>query len=420
MPSLNIPQAQFLAMPHKFRAFVAGFGSGKTWTGCAALARHAWEHPKITSGYFAPTFPHIRDIFYPTVEEVMHDWGLRCDIKTSDKEVHLYSGQVYRGTVICRSMDRPETIVGFKIGHALIDELDVMKEDKARIAWRKIIARMRYNVAGLKNGVDVTTTPEGFKFTYEQFKRQVAERPEMAGMYGLMHASTYDNEENLPADYIQSLIDTYPPELIDAYIQGQFVNLTSGTVYKSYNREAHRSHETIRDGEPLFIGQDFNVGKMASVVYVQRGEVWHAVDELKDVYDTPALIQTLRERYPGRTISIYPDASGNARKSVDASKSDIALLQQAGLTVRVNNRNPSVKDRINAMNAAFAHGKLLINDRKCKTYAECLEQQAYDGNGEPDKAGGKDHMNDAGGYPIAYEMPIVRPMLTPTIKMWGR
>ena len=31
MPSLNQPQARFLALPHKFRAFVAGFGSGKTW-----------------------------------------------------------------------------------------------------------------------------------------------------------------------------------------------------------------------------------------------------------------------------------------------------------------------------------------------------------------------------------------------------
>jgi hypothetical protein len=28
-----------------------------------------WEHPKINQGYFAPTYPQIRDI-YPTIEEV--------------------------------------------------------------------------------------------------------------------------------------------------------------------------------------------------------------------------------------------------------------------------------------------------------------------------------------------------------------
>ncbi|EXC44985.1 phage terminase large subunit domain protein, partial [Acinetobacter baumannii 99063] len=54
-------------------------------------------------------------------------------------------------------MEKPATIVGFKIGHALIDELDVMAKVKAQQAWRKIIARMRYKQAGLLNGIDVAT-----------------------------------------------------------------------------------------------------------------------------------------------------------------------------------------------------------------------------------------------------------------------
>lgn len=77
-------------------------------------------------GYFAPTYPQIRDIFYPTVEEVAHDWGLNVKINEGNKEVHFYAGRQYRGTTICRSMEKPQTIVGFKIGNALIDELDVM------------------------------------------------------------------------------------------------------------------------------------------------------------------------------------------------------------------------------------------------------------------------------------------------------
>lgn len=38
-PTLNVPQARFLSMPHKFKAYIAGFGSGKTWVGVAAYAR---------------------------------------------------------------------------------------------------------------------------------------------------------------------------------------------------------------------------------------------------------------------------------------------------------------------------------------------------------------------------------------------
>ncbi|MBN9116820.1 MAG: terminase family protein, partial [Pandoraea sp.] len=69
-PTLNVPQAEFLQMPHKFRAYVAGFGSGKTWVGCTSICQHFWQWPRINQGYFAPTYPQIRDIFYPTMEEV--------------------------------------------------------------------------------------------------------------------------------------------------------------------------------------------------------------------------------------------------------------------------------------------------------------------------------------------------------------
>src|SRR5690606_7885821 len=130
-PRLNIPQAQFINMPHKFRAFVAGFGSGKTWVGSAATCKHFWEFPKVNSGYFAPTYPQIRDIFYPTIEEVAHEWGLKVQVRTGDKEVHYYSGRKYRGTTICRSLDDPASVVGFKIGHALVDEFDLLPIDKA-------------------------------------------------------------------------------------------------------------------------------------------------------------------------------------------------------------------------------------------------------------------------------------------------
>jgi hypothetical protein len=417
MPALtataNVPQSKFLAMPHKFRAFVAGFGSGKTWVGCQSMCTHFWEHPKINAGYFAPTFPHIRDIFYPTIEEVAGTMGLRVVIRSGDKEVDFYSGRQYRGTTLCRSMSNPGSIIGFKIGHAMIDELDVMTTDKARLSWMKIIARMRYSDAGLKNGVDVTTTPEGFKFTHEMFVQALTAKPELAKNYGLLQASTYDNARNLPHDYISSLEETYPEALIGAYLRGQFTNLTSGTVYRSYNRERCSSNEVVQPNEPLFIGMDFNVDHMAATIYVKRDKVWHAVEELKDVYDTPAIIAIIKDRWQsqGHKIHVYPDASGKNRKSVGAATSDIALLEQAGFTVRANPSNPAVKDRIMAVNKALEGGLLRVNARACPVVAKNLEHQAYDANGQPDKSSGHDHQNDATGYPIAFEIPILKPII---------
>lgn len=414
-PKLNRPQAQFLALPHKFRAFVAGFGSGKTWVGSAGLCQHAWEWPKVNSGYFAPTYAQIRDIFYPTIEEVAEQWGLTTNIHESNKEVHLFSGGQYRSTILCRSMEKPGDIVGFKIGKALIDELDVMKAHKAAIAWRKIIARMRYNAEGLKNGIDVTTTPEGFKFVYQQFVKALREKPELREMYGLVQASTYDNAKNLPDDYIPSLRASYPPQLIEAYIRGQFVNLASGSVYPNFDRKLNHTPEQIQQGEALHVGIDFNVLNMTAIVSVIRNDVPLTLKELTKVRDTPEMARLLREQFlnQGHAVTVYPDASGQNTSSKDASESDLTILRQAGFTVNVNSANPAVRDRVNAVNAltlsALGERRWKVNTDACPALTEAQEQQSYGPNGEPDKSTGHDHPNDAVGYFLVKRWPIVKP-----------
>ena len=435
-PRLHRKQAEFLALPQRMRAFVAGYGSGKSWAGCCSLARHFWEFPGIDAGYFAPTYPQIRDIFYPTVTECFEDWGLNAVVRPSVHEVLVYDGAGrYRGTVKCRSMDEPESIVGFKIGRALVDEIDVMPADKAENVWRKIIARMRYKAKGLQNGVDVTTTPEGFRFVYSQFVRQVREKPELASLYGIVHASTWDNAANLPEDYIPSLMASYPAQLIEAYIDGQFVNLQSGTVYSAYDRALNASAESVHGGEPIFVGMDFNVGKMAAVIHVLRDGQPHAVDEITGAYDTPDMIRRLKERFwrhdgsrfvQTRSIRVYPDASGGSRKSVNASTSDLALLKDAGFAVSAGSANPPVKDRVNSMNAMFCNAKgerrYFVNASLCPNYAEALERQAWDKSGEPDKTSGYDHVCFAAGTLVKTPdgaVPIDRLPESGTVLTWN-
>lgn len=424
MPRLNVPQAQFLALDAKFRAFVTGFGGGKTWAGCAAHCAHSWERPRINAGYFAPTYALIRDIFYPTIEEVASDWGLRAEVRESKHEVHLYSGRQYRNTIICRSLDKPGDIVGFKIGHAQVDELDLLPKDKAATAWRKIMARMRYNAPGLRNGIDVTTTPEGFRFVYEAFVKALREKPELARQYAMVQASTYENEANLPDDYIDTLRASYPPQLIRAYLRGLFVNLASGSVYPDFDRRLNSCDTVLGPAEPLHVGQDFNVGNMTSVLTVVRDGAPHVVGELTKVRDTPEAARLLRERF-GKTadggrrqIVVYPDASGANTSTKNASESDLTILQQAGFLIRVNPSNPAVKDRINAVNAQILNDRgqrrLRVNTALAPTVTEALEQQAYGPNGEPDKSTGHDHANDALGYRIVMDWPIVRRMATVT------
>ena len=429
-PRLIVPQAQFLALAHKFKAYVAGYGAGKTWAGCSGLGQHFYAFPRVAAGYFAPTYAQIRDIFYPTAEESLHDWGLTARVRVANHEVDVFRGRLFMGTILCRSMEDPNSIVGFKVGHSLVDEIDVMPKAKAANAWRKILARMRYKVDGLPGHVSVTTTPEGFRFVYETFVKGPRDNPSLQGLYGLVQASTHDNAANLPDDYIPSLLQSYPANLIDAYINGQFCNLQTGTVYAAYDRKANACADVVADGEPVFVGMDFNVGKMAAVIHVKRDGLPRAVDEVVNAYDTPDMIRRLQERlwrFDGRDyqrtrqVRVYPDASGDSRRSINASKTDLELLRQAGFIVCAPAANPPVKDRINAMNGMFRNAegqrRYLVNADRCPTYADALEQQAWAPNGEPDKTTGHDHPVDAAGYFIHYEFPVVRRTVKPIAPM---
>lgn len=356
------------------------------------------SNPGTNRGFYEPTYDLIRMIAWPRFEAILTEFGLEYTLHKSP--VNMISVRGY-GNIYFRSMDNAQRIVGYEHADADIDELDTLKTADAAYAWRQILARNRQAKDGL-NTIGVTTTPEGFRFVYEMWRKNPKEG------YEIIQAPTRSNP-HLPDGYIESIQDSYPTHLLAAYLNGEFVNLTAGTVYASYNRAKNNSTEEIAEGEDLFIGCDFNVTKQAATVYVKRGEEWHCVSELTDMYDTPDMVRLIKAKWPTSRVFIYPDASGRARKTVDASTSDIALLEQAGFRVRVNTKNPSVKDRILAMNAALDSRRVFINHNACPVVADCLEQQAYK-NGEPDKSSGNDHQNDATTYPIAYEMPIVKPV----------
>jgi len=397
------PQFDYIYHKAQFPAMVAGFGAGKTEAAIIRSIVGKLENPDLDRGFYAPTYDLIRMIAFPRFEAILEQLEIPYRLYKSPLNYIEVHG---KGKIFFRSMDAPHRIIGYEHADADVDELDTMKPADAAYAWRQILARNRQNKPnGAVNTIGCTTTPEGFKFVYETWKNN----PKKG--YEIIQAPTRSNP-HLPDGYIDSLKDIYPKNLLAAYLEGEFVNLTAGTVYNAYNRVTHRSTETIKEKEPLRIGMDFNVTNMSAVIYVIRDNQWHAVDELKAIYDTPAIIETIKERYPEHNIRIYPDASGKSRKSVDASKSDISLLESAGFMVYAKSKNPLVKDRILSANAAFSNGLLYINDEKCPEYARCMEQLAYDKNGEPDKTSNLDHLPDAGTYPIVFELPIIRPVAT--------
>jgi len=157
---------------------------------------------------------------------------------------------------------------------------------------------------------------------------------------------------------------------------------------------------------------DFNVRNMAAIVHVKRPPFVAARKELLQIDDTPSMIKVLKETFPNHPLTIFPDASGGRNDSRSASNSDLKMLSQAGFRIKVNKKNPFVRDRVNSMNMAFEGSrgyKYVVDLDGCPTYVETLEQQAYDKNGQPEKDKDQDHPNDAGGYFINMDYGITKP-----------
>lgn len=402
--TLTEPQDDFVFSDKQYPLFCGGFGAGKSEALFKRVLIQKLQYPKLNQGYFAPSYDLINLIAFPRLTELLTECGLKFRLNKSEKVFHI---QGY-GQIICRSMDAPNSIVGFEIADAVIDELDTMAKDKAENAWNKIIARCRQRKAdGKANSAAVGTTPEGFRFCYERWEKKSSDK------YVLYRAPTYSNPY-LPDSYIEGLRDSYPPALLNAYLDGRFVNLSSGGVYPDFDRGLNKSSEVIKHREVLHIGMDFNVLKMAAVVFVLRDGKAHAVDELVNVRDTPTMAELIKGKYPDHTIKIYPDAAGQATSSKNSSESDHIILKRAGFQLVVNGSNPAVKDRINACNAQILNSNgirsFFVNTDLCPNLTEALEQQSYDKHGAPDKSTGHDHVLDAFGYYLVKQFPITKPI----------
>ena len=407
----TIPQVQLANSTARFPAMVAGFGAGKTQALMLRTLKLIFGEGQDIA-YYLPSYPLVRTIAYPRFGEMFDSLGVSYQLNK-----HEHTIQVNGKMIIFRTMDNPDAIVGYEVGDSMVDELDTLPKDKARDAWNKIIARNRQKKSAGINTVAVGTTPEGFRFVYEKWSKNPTES------YELIRASTYSNQANLPDGYIEALEETYPSNLLQAYLMGEFVNLTAGVVYTNYDRKLCGTDAVAQEHEPLHIGMDFNVNNMAASIHVMRGGKGYAVDEIIGAADTPAVINIIKARYPNNPVIVYPDASGAATSSTNASMSDIKMLKNAGFTMNAPRKNGRIKDRVAAVNKALCDPKgnrmYYVNVDKCPNIALGLEQQAYDKNGEPDKTGGFDHMNDATGYFIVRQFPITFDRIITAPQRWS-
>lgn len=384
----------------KIIGLVGGYGNGKTYTACRKAIQLSYLNAGFTGIITEPTYPMLRDIFIPEMKLALDEWGIKYKFNASNS-IFLLDINGKETKLICMSMENVERLVGINAAFVICDEFDTSKAEIAYKAFNKLLGRLR---SGNVRQFIITTTPEGFRATYKIFITEKSDNKR------LIKAKTSDNKY-LPADFITTLEQQYPANLLKAYLDGEFINLATGTIFDYFDRKRHNTDIIENESEALYVSQDFNISCCCSAVYVKR--IIQGVTKLIQVneiesYDTKAIITNIKHQYPNRVINIYPDASSNSRKT-SSSETDLQMLRGAGFNVYVNGRNPSVRDRIVITNNCFDKDIVLVNVNRCPKTAGAYEQHSYDEKGQPMKfngAGTVDDFTDGATYILAYMFPI--------------
>ena len=376
---------------------VAGFGSGKSYALAAKMLQLATDNPGYTGIAMEPTFGLLSDVLIPQALELFEDWKVDFEYHKGASSFEIRNADGSLSTILLRSFENYNRIRGINAAWAIVDEVDTVKPQMATQAFRLLQGRIR---TGPKPQIAIASTPEGFGFLHNFF----IANPDNTKR--LIKAKTTDNPY-LPASYIQSLRDQYPPELIEAYLNGEFVNLAQSSVFSSFNRSLHAtSISTAEPNDTVMIGLDFNIGQSHGCFGVIRNEsgqnVLHVFGEYK-LRDTFEVAKYLQQKFPAqismRKVLAFPDAAG-AATSTSSTTTDHQILRQAGLEVRTQSKNPAVSESIAHANSLFHRGLIKVNVQTCPELASSLERWSYDQGGRPEKGGQNDysHSGDAFRY----------------------
>lgn len=402
-------QFEFLVDESKILGLVCGFGAGKTHVFLRkTLLNHIFRkntNEATSNGWIIyPTLDLANELFVEPFKELLDsinisfDWNVQKNrFKTKYGNIRIYT------------LEQPDRMVGANLTYAGIDEFDTVKMSKALQCFKKIIGRLR--------GCDrpqlyIVTTPEGFKATYHIFVENKKDGQK------IIQARTIDNPY-LPEGYIDMLRQQYDETLLKAYLDGQFVNLTSGQVYYSFDRAKHllKTIETYDPKFPVAICFDFNVYPY-SVVWGQKlndlnirflGE-WVS----KSHSNTYEACDEIMKRLPNDVdVVVYGDASGRSG-AANSNLTNYQIINNKftnyfkSVSFKVPSSNPSVRDRVNCVNSALHRDIIRINP-ECDNLIQDLEQVTWNEKGnELDKSNIKrTHISDAMGYFINLEVPLI-------------
>jgi len=402
---LHPAQREVFDDDHRFRVIVAGRRWGKTQLSKIEIVSAA-RLPRQLIWYVAPTYQMCRQIMWDELKEAIPD-KMIANINETRMTIRL----INKTRIELKGADKPDTLRGVGLNFLVLDEVQDIKYD----TWHKVLRPTLTSTGGRALFIG---TPKAFNWLYDLYV--LGQRGEIiTDKNGRRRRNPWKSWQFptitspfIPSEEIEAAREDMDEKSFRQEFEASFETM-SGRVYYSFERPLHVGDYPFNPTLPIWIGQDFNIDPMSSVILQPQpnGEVWIVDECILYGSNSQETADELARRYFKymRQITFYPDPAGGNRSSA-RGESDLDILRDAGfLRMKYRRKHPRVADRINAVNRMFksADGTIRMRvDRKCKHTINALEQTIYKPNSrEVDKSAGHEHPADALGYCIELEFP---------------
>lgn len=335
----------------KFLHLSAGYGFGKTRTLCLKLLDLSKKNFPYAGGLVVPSYTDFSRDVKIAMAEILDQNKVRFKYHGGE---HYYKFPWTPGKLYVATAEKK--IRGPNWAYAGINELTLITLER----YREVNGRVR--LKGAKHPqIASSGTPEGIASEYYEI---FEEKPWANSK--VLYGDTRDNIHNLEPGYVQSILDSYPSALADAYIRGLWVNMAGNRFYFGYDPKKHDFAATP-DDSVFHVSMDLNVDPFCTAIWQVQGGVLQSLDEVVleggEGYRTENMINALKTRgYTPANSIIYPDPSAKSRNT--RGKPDVETLESAGYTVRVKKAAPRFRERQLNVNNRFEKGYIRIHPTK--------------------------------------------------------
>jgi len=394
---LSEPQRQVCSSTKRFRVLVTGRRFGKTHLCLTEILRKARFSDNGKIFYVSPTYRMSKEIMWKQLKKKVKDLRWVKYINETELTVVL----INNCQISLKGADKSaDNLRGVGLNFLVLDEFADIPEE----AWSEVL-RPTISDKHVNGEVLFVGTPKGMgNWSFEMYQKGKSEDPEWASWkfttieggqveeHEIEQAKKDLDERSFRQEYLASF-ETY-----------------NGVVYYNFDREQNVKPCKYDPQAIIHVGLDFNIDPMSACLFHLKNGVAEFFDEIV-IYssNTDEFVDELLSRYPKNKIIVYPDPASRQRKTSAGGRTDLTILQNAGLNVKCRNTHALVRDRINSVNSRLKNfdGKrnIFINP-SCKNLINSLTKQMYkEGTNQPEKSG-YDHMSDALGYGIEYLFPI--------------